>query len=912
MAKYHSAAFAFAAATIVGIHLSHPTLAESQTLTAPAAERGSGQRPSAASDCDVYAASDSDAQRRANAVPFDKIDPGLAVAACEAAVRQFPNDTRANFQLGRAYEKAGKLSAALSQYRKAAEGGFAPAQYTLGRMYNEGVGTTKDLREAAAWFRKAAEGGFAPAQYALGRMYYEGVGTAKDLREAAAWFRKAAEQNLPSGQYALGLMYQEGSGVPKDFSKAIALYRKAVEQSFAPAEAGLGFIYYNGLGVHRDLDLAFTWFKKSAEQGFARAQTILGEIYQSGSGVPKSFEQAVFWYRKAAEQDDALAQANLKKAEAELAAAELVLAAMSAAELKALQHRLTDDGCYQSAIDGQASPALETAVQECPAQDPVLRIETGMHVAKIFGIGVDRACQIAATASYDKTVRVWSLPDGRLLRTLRVPIGPGDGGKAYATAVSPDGRWVALGGYDARSDVAHQAYVYVFDAASGSLVARAGPFGDVIDSLAFSPDGRWLAATTGNGFGLHVIDAQSWSIIASDQAYAGDSHHSSVAFAPDGSLYTVAFDGKLRQYGPAPKFDKLREVATKGGRRPYSVAVDPRGQQLGVGFEDSLKVDFYDAGTLNFLFAAEPKPAGRGDLGSVAWSDDGTRLFAAGRYQIAENGIWKTPLLTFGRDGRRIGGTLPLGTDSIHGLQRCQDAIAVAGDDPAFGLVDKNGALQLWKTGVAPDMRAKIGDAFTIAGNGKQVRVGLGFRGDDPVVFDLAQATLINAPQAIRGFIAPATKGLPVDAWLNSPKPTFAGTPLQLRPFDEARSVAIRLDHSGFVLGTEWTVRAYDARGRELWTRINPAAAWGLNLSGDGRLIVAAYGDGTIRWLRWSDGQELLALFVNRKTREWVAWTPSGYYMASPGGEDLIGWHVNRGWNQTADFFPARYRPSGA
>jgi hypothetical protein len=49
----------------------------------------------------------------------------------------------------------------------------------------------------------------------------------------------------------------------------------------------------------------------------------------------------------------------------------------------------------------------------------------------------------------------------------------------------------------------------------------------------------------------------------------------------------------------------------------------------------------------------------------------------------------------------------------------------------------------------------------------------------------------------------------------------------------------------------------------------------------------------------------LLALFVEPQTRKWVAWTPAGYYMASAGGEDLIGWHVNRGWNQEADFFPA-------
>ena len=84
-----------------------------------------------------------------------------------------------------------------------------------------------------------------------------------------------------------------------------------------------------------------------------------------------------------------------------------------------------------------------------------------------------------------------------------------------------------------------------------------------------------------------------------------------------------------------------------------------------------------------------------------------------------------------------------------------------------------------------------------------------------------------------------------------------------------------------------------------------PSAAWGVNFSGDGEVLAVAYGDGTIRWRRWSDGQELLALFVDATDRSWVAWTPTGYYMASPGGEDLIGWHVNRGWAQQADFFPA-------
>ena len=94
-----------------------------------------------------------------------------------------------------------------------------------------------------------------------------------------------------------------------------------------------------------------------------------------------------------------------------------------------------------------------------------------------------------------------------------------------------------------------------------------------------------------------------------------------------------------------------------------------------------------------------------------------------------------------------------------------------------------------------------------------------------------------------------------------------------------------------------------------------PEVAWAVNVTGDGRLVVAGYGDGTIRWHRIADGEEVLALFVHRDGQRWVAWTPQGYYDASANGDTLIGWQVNRGRDQAADFFPAAqfrerfYRP---
>ena len=124
-----------------------------------------------------------------------------------------------------------------------------------------------------------------------------------------------------------------------------------------------------------------------------------------------------------------------------------------------------------------------------------------------------------------------------------------------------------------------------------------------------------------------------------------------------------------------------------------------------------------------------------------------------------------------------------------------------------------------------------------------------------------------------------------------------------------SRALAIAPDAFRFVLDTEWYLRAYRADGGELWKKPIPDTAWGVNISRDGRLVVAAYGDGTIRWHRLADGQELLALFVHAKDRRYIAWTPKGYYAASSGAEDLIGWNVNRDWSHAPDFFPAsRFR----
>ena len=88
--------------------------------------------------------------------------------------------------------------------------------------------------------------------------------------------------------------------------------------------------------------------------------------------------------------------------------------------------------------------AAQEAAQEAawagePPQAPFLRIEAGGHIGAIARMALSADGTLLATAGYDKSIRLWSLPDGTPRGVLRPPIGPGLEGELYAVALSPDG-----------------------------------------------------------------------------------------------------------------------------------------------------------------------------------------------------------------------------------------------------------------------------------------------------------------------------------------------------------------------------------------------------------------------------------------------------------------------------------------
>ena len=232
--------------------------------------------------CDIEAASPIDPQRKAAGIDFNSIQPSTAVSACEVANKQFPNDVRLQFQLGRAYQAAKRNSDALVWYERAARSGYSSAQNALGFAYYLGLGVDKSYSNSFFWYQKAADQNDATAQDFLGNLYELGQGVTQDYAKAFFWYQKAADQGNAHAQNFLGNLYQNGQGVTQDYAKAFFWYQKAADQGFSLGQLNLGNMYFSGRGVTKDKDKAISLFKSAAAKGNENAKKVL-EIVQSSS-----------------------------------------------------------------------------------------------------------------------------------------------------------------------------------------------------------------------------------------------------------------------------------------------------------------------------------------------------------------------------------------------------------------------------------------------------------------------------------------------------------------------------------------------------------------------------------------------------------------------------------------------------
>ena len=132
----------------------------------------------------------------------------------------------------------------------------------------------------------------------------------EDYATASRLLRALADQGVPEAQLKLGKMHAEGLGQPWDLGQAMKWYRKAADQGFSPAQVAVGRLYDGARDRNpdewpQDLAAAEHWYRKAAEQGDTKGMFWLSELFNS---LHPRGQEGSMWLRRAAEKGDAIAQ----------------------------------------------------------------------------------------------------------------------------------------------------------------------------------------------------------------------------------------------------------------------------------------------------------------------------------------------------------------------------------------------------------------------------------------------------------------------------------------------------------------------------------------------------------------------------------------------------------------------------
>jgi WD40 repeat protein len=578
-----------------------------------------------------------------------------------------------------------------------------------------------------------------------------------------------------------------------------------------------------------------------------------------------------------------------------------------------------------------------------PAVDqPVLRIGGEDHTGFILGLAVSVSGNMVVTGSFDGTLRTWSMPDLKPIgEPIHLPVGNpvhtaagagnrGDDvqGAVYAIALSPDAKTLVATGWTGGWETGNPPWCfYVIDLDVREI--RRKPVCDLprkVNHATFSVSGEYLAfalkpsPTEYTGGGVRVYRTSDYTLVGADSNYANASNW--VEFDHAGRMVTSSMDGKIRVYdADLEKSHLLRpriEKEMPEHRKVDGLAISPDGTKIAVGYFESEGDDQFWAPRLDILSSADlsflPQPDLRGIdngvLWRAAWSPDGAFLYAGGTWRKGSNYMirrWADS------GGGKYFDYSAATSKIIRMATAASGQIVFAAEVPALGLVGPGDKMTLRKSAV--DDFHDIGGALGVSSDGFEVEFA---SGGQVAHFSLLMRVLEtgNASDSLAmSHAITDDPNLDVRDWENGYKPTLrrlvpfpqdsiAARPLeQLQPHEQSLSLTYLPESKGLILGTIWFVRRYDADGKLLWyTRV--PSAHGVAVTPDNRLLVAALGDGTIRWFDMSTGDQLLSLFPHADGQRWAAWTPKGYYVASVGGDTLVGWQVNRGHEQVGDFFP--------
>jgi WD40 repeat protein len=501
------------------------------------------------------------------------------------------------------------------------------------------------------------------------------------------------------------------------------------------------------------------------------------------------------------------------------------------------------------------------------------------HQDYVLGVTWSPNGRRLATASSDRTVKVWEMDTGRELLTLS-----GHHGVVFSVAWSPDGKKLATSSSDQT--------VKVWEAGSGrELLTLSGHHG-VVFSVAWSPDGKKLA-TSSSDQTTRVWDAETGRELL--RLIGHQAGVKSVAWSPDGNKLATASEDKTARVWEATTGREL--VIFRGHEASVlSIAWSPDSSKLATTSDDKTAKVWETATGSELLSLGTHQER----VLCIAWSPDGNKLATANYDSTAK--IWDA---TTSRE-----------LLTLRGHKDAVFSIAWSPDSSKVATASYDKIAKVWQAGsghellIMEDRKADInpgvirsiawsrnGNMLATAGDDKTVRVWDTDTGRKLLTWSGQGASILSiawSPDSSKLATASDDKSTKVwDAKTGRELLTLSGHQKLVR------SIVWSPDGGKLATASEdKTAKVWDAiTGRELLTLSgHQGKASGIAWSPDGRKLATASDDKTARVWDAATGHELLILRGHKSFVRSIAWSPDGTKLATASDDGLaIVWDVGAG-----------------
>ncbi len=605
------------------------------------------------------------------------------------------------------------------------------------------------------------------------------------------------------------------------------------------------------------------------------------------------------------------------------------------------------------------------------AQAPRIVINPQGHAGKVHNLVFTPDGNRLISISEDKTIRVWNAQTGQQIKKFESQIGDGPEGMFYASALSPDGKLLAVSGYQVSTE--KENYVIVIDIEKGEQVATAIGHSDVITSLSFSGSGQFLASGSADGtariwkmenfptlitsatlnVGLPVsnlsfnrmtqelaIAAESKDVLVfalaglrkGEKQFAPKSLHkhrgilNEIAYSPDGAyLISSSFENELILWTSEGTFvkelDKLKHPITAlafsfDGK--ILAALDDTGKGMTYTIPAGTKLTEF-TGHDNTVFSAVFSPS----------TNTSNYVVASGGGNNNEIILWNPingltirkikgkgspiPQLAFGQ-GYELFFSREMATDKPNFKNSFDLTTFILNRNPSRSPALKQLPKDIFQTGVNSIALPK----------GKMIQTDIG-----------ADGRILDFKVLADGSVAVASdfslKLFDKNGYLNK---EFLGHSGAVRAISisedgkymasggEDQSIIIwRLSETGFapsmrsIFDTPEWAEYFSSLPLDSLTHETTKKAW-LDiiafLKANGQKV---YKEIDARYKTLGEVLIPYATLFLAEDNEWVCWTPRGYFSCSSAGAQYFGWHTNRGIEKLADFYEANqyfeilYRP---